>query len=74
MHRIIFVLTAVATAVHCYEWYCSLQKKSGPCNGHFIRYFYNKSRGSCSRFNYSGCGGNRNNFRSLKECQTICLT
>jgi hypothetical protein len=23
-------------------------------------------------FTYSGCGGNNNNFETLRECRTIC--
>lgn len=28
--------------------------------------------GKCSRFTYSGCGGNPNNFQSLASCQATC--
>ncbi|RUS85409.1 hypothetical protein EGW08_006800, partial [Elysia chlorotica] len=38
------------------------------------RYYYNSETGTCSRFRYSGCGGNSNSFRSASQCQSACAT
>ena len=27
----------------------------------------------CLKFNYSGCGGNENNYDSLLKCKDICM-
>nr|XP_025962880.1 papilin-like [Dromaius novaehollandiae] len=51
---------------------CSLRPVRGPCRGHLRRYFYNPLAKACQAFIYSGCGGNRNNFPSRRECQQAC--
>lgn len=54
---------------------CSLPSQRGSCNTNFnntIRYYFHSLQGECLLFVYSGCGGNRNNFRSKKECQKKC--
>lgn len=62
------VISSVKLAAACY-----LPKETGPCRGYFVRYFYNISTGRCQRFAYGGCQGNRNNFKSLGECNNYCL-
>lgn len=62
------VISSVNLAAACY-----LPKETGPCRGYFVRYFYNISTGRCQRFAYGGCQGNRNNFKSLGECNNYCL-
>ena len=62
------VISSVNLAAACY-----LPKETGPCRGYFVRYFYNISTGRCQRFAYGGCQGNRNNFKSLGECDNYCL-
>ncbi len=44
----------------------------GKCRGYFEKYFYNHESNLCEMFIYGGCGGNRNNFDSEKECQIEC--
>ncbi|KAK3084457.1 hypothetical protein FSP39_013863 [Pinctada imbricata] len=51
---------------------CSLPKVVGPCRAAFRRYFYNKKTGHCERFIYGGCGGNKNNFKTLQKCKETC--
>ncbi|XP_032301596.1 tissue factor pathway inhibitor isoform X3 [Coturnix japonica] len=51
---------------------CYHDKDPGICRGFFSRYFYNKETKKCELFMYGGCLGNRNNFRSLEECQATC--
>lgn len=36
------------------------------------RYFYNSTSGQCEQFIYGGCGGNKNNFESVNDCQVVC--
>ncbi|OBS81356.1 hypothetical protein A6R68_20458 [Neotoma lepida] len=40
-------------------------------SGH--RYYYNKMSSSCEPFIFSGCGGNRNNFKSKYLCEFYCI-
>ena len=46
----------------------------GDCQATRIRYFYNSNSSQCEEFEYSGCGGNLNNFQSLRQCITSCTT
>ncbi|XP_067842919.1 carboxypeptidase inhibitor SmCI-like [Heptranchias perlo] len=51
---------------------CRMGADVGPCRGLFYRYFYNKHTKRCERFIYGGCFGNKNNFRTEKDCQNVC--
>ncbi|NWX46474.1 TFPI1 inhibitor, partial [Steatornis caripensis] len=51
---------------------CMTPMDRGLCRAKELRYFYNYSTGRCHPFNYSGCGGNENNFTSRKSCLRIC--
>eukprot|EP01084_Bolivina_argentea_P299310 515916_1 len=51
---------------------CYLPKKTGSCRASFARYYYNSDTLECEQFNYGGCGGNKNNFKTLSECNKIC--
>jgi len=45
---------------------------AGPCDGPIIiRWTYTEGRG-CWKFNYGGCGGNSNNFKTKKQCIVAC--
>lgn len=46
---------------------------AGGCTGIFMRYAYDRHTGECKQFPYSGCGGNGNNFASLRDCKKRCL-
>ncbi|XP_078394883.1 tissue factor pathway inhibitor 2-like [Cetorhinus maximus] len=52
--------------------FCIKPKDRGLCAADILRFYFNEERGSCETFSYSGCGGNNNNFVSLKICQKIC--
>ncbi|XP_069957540.1 kielin/chordin-like protein isoform X2 [Cherax quadricarinatus] len=51
---------------------CFLKADSGHCFGYFIKFTYNSASRQCKEFVYGGCGGNRNRFETLQECQTTC--
>uniref|UniRef100_G3MRG5 BPTI/Kunitz inhibitor domain-containing protein n=1 Tax=Amblyomma maculatum TaxID=34609 RepID=G3MRG5_AMBMU len=51
---------------------CRLPIDRGDCLSTDIRYGYNPACKACESFNYTGCGGNRNNFRSAHKCWTTC--
>uniref|UniRef100_A0A8B9BUV6 BPTI/Kunitz inhibitor domain-containing protein n=1 Tax=Anser brachyrhynchus TaxID=132585 RepID=A0A8B9BUV6_9AVES len=48
--------------------FCYLPSVCGNCKALFIRFFYNASSQRCEEFIYGGCGGNRNNFETKREC------
>lgn len=51
---------------------CTIGPETGPCRGHFVRFFHNGESGQCEEFVYGGCNGNGNNFKSAEECQAAC--
>lgn len=51
---------------------CSLPKDSGTCNNFTVNHFFDLEYGKCSRFWYSGCGGNDNRFETIEECEGVC--
>lgn len=51
---------------------CKLPNDSGPCSNNILKYYYNKDDKKCMKFNYGGCGGNKNNFNNLKLCKNKC--
>uniref|UniRef100_A0A1I8NJS8 Uncharacterized protein n=1 Tax=Musca domestica TaxID=7370 RepID=A0A1I8NJS8_MUSDO len=44
----------------------------GPCKKTIPSWSYDKKTGSCKFFNYGGCEGNSNRFKSLLDCKTKC--
>ena len=51
---------------------CSMPAESGDCAGRERRWAYDSRSGRCQPFEYGGCGGNDNNFASLRECLSSC--
>ncbi|XP_064632992.1 papilin-like isoform X2 [Lineus longissimus] len=51
---------------------CKLPKVVGRCKARLSRYYYNVRTGSCQRFFYGGCLGNRNNFKTKAACEKLC--
>lgn len=51
---------------------CSLTAVQGPCEALIERYFYNSNTSRCEKFYYGGCQGNRNNFKTIQECEDSC--
>merc|ERR1712096_344655 len=51
---------------------CNLPRLEGPCRSLFPKYYYSTRFGKCTKFNYSGCGGNSNNFATKKDCEERC--
>ncbi|KAM9669524.1 tissue factor pathway inhibitor isoform 1-T1 [Dama dama] len=59
-----------------FEYYgpswCLTPADRGLCQANVTRFYYNSVIGKCRPFNYSGCGGNENNFISKKACLRAC--
>ncbi|XP_059155177.1 kunitz-like toxin PcKuz3 [Physella acuta] len=51
---------------------CYQEMDPGPCQWMVPRWFFNMTIRLCDMFNYSGCGGNLNNFRTQGECSEKC--
>ncbi|XP_076119139.1 BPTI/Kunitz domain-containing protein-like [Alosa pseudoharengus] len=53
---------------------CVAPMDPGPCLALIPRWFHNAVTNKCEQFMYGGCLGNRNNYRSEKECTDTCLS
>merc|ERR1719369_1959431 len=54
------------------EEVCAQPAVQGNCKAKVNRFYFEPASGSCQKFVFGGCRGNRNNFRSLEECQEFC--
>ncbi|XP_048477814.1 carboxypeptidase inhibitor SmCI-like, partial [Plutella xylostella] len=52
---------------------CFLPPEPGRCKARKRRYYFDPTTGSCSSFNYGGCGGNGNRFKTINHCKNKCL-
>ncbi|XP_077538081.1 papilin-like isoform X3 [Haemaphysalis longicornis] len=52
--------------------FCFMASEAGPCRNMEVRWFYDKEDGVCREFYYGGCQGNRNRFRTHRECEEKC--
>eukprot|EP00062_Callorhinchus_milii_P013541 gi/632962134/ref/XP_007897141.1/ PREDICTED: WAP, Kazal, immunoglobulin, Kunitz and NTR domain-containing protein 2-like [Callorhinchus milii] len=43
------------------------------CANRHVRWFYERSKGTCSTFISGGCDGNRNQFETYEECRLSCM-
>ncbi|XP_011694985.1 PREDICTED: spondin-1 isoform X3 [Wasmannia auropunctata] len=58
------------------EKICNEPKKEGNCTHNQNinqRAYFDKKSGKCLPFLYIGCGGNRNNFPTVQDCQKVCI-
>ncbi|KHN72724.1 Papilin [Toxocara canis] len=55
-----------------YKQLCLLSIDRGACGGKQTRYAFNRQTSQCIPFEYTGCGGNLNNFQTLADCMATC--
>ncbi|XP_077192229.1 protease inhibitor 1-like isoform X4 [Paroedura picta] len=51
---------------------CSLPPYPGPCLALIRRWYFDWKTRRCEEFDYGGCRGNANNFKTRRECQLAC--
>ncbi|VDN53839.1 unnamed protein product [Dracunculus medinensis] len=51
---------------------CLLSVDPGACGGRQTRYAFNRQSNQCTPFQYTGCGGNLNNFNTMEDCMATC--
>ncbi|XP_059480274.1 papilin isoform X2 [Neocloeon triangulifer] len=52
--------------------FCMLPAEQGPCTQLKSKWFYDSSEGYCKEFQYGGCEGNHNRYRTKQECDQKC--
>ncbi|CAJ0928025.1 unnamed protein product, partial [Mesorhabditis belari] len=52
--------------------FCLTSRDPGPCNGKEKRFGYHPESDTCVEYEYGGCLGTLNNFKSLQRCTEIC--
>lgn len=57
---------------YCAPSWCLEPADSGLCKASERRFYYNSAIGKCRPFNYTGCGGNNNNFITRRDCLITC--
>ncbi|XP_062390150.1 tissue factor pathway inhibitor a [Sardina pilchardus] len=60
-------------SMHIFHHSCALKRDEGPCKAIIERYYFNIDTGFCESFDYGGCHGNDNNFRTLEDCENMCI-
>lgn len=51
---------------------CSQPVEVGPCRAAIPRWHYSTEERACKEFQYGGCSGNDNNFKTESECSQQC--
>lgn len=51
---------------------CQLPAEIGLCRALIPRFYYDAKKGICAKFNYGGCMGNENNFKTENDCMNKC--
>ncbi|CAD7669302.1 unnamed protein product [Nyctereutes procyonoides] len=52
---------------------CNYPPLFGTCKSVYTRFYYNTLTFVCEPFVFSGCGGNRNNFKQKYLCEKYCI-
>ncbi|XP_011180235.2 uncharacterized protein DDB_G0283357 [Zeugodacus cucurbitae] len=52
---------------------CLMPMDFGYCRAKVKRYYFDMRRMKCAMFYFGGCAGNVNNFKTLEECNRVCL-
>ncbi|KAK3097854.1 hypothetical protein FSP39_013843 [Pinctada imbricata] len=52
---------------------CVWPVEPGLCNFTVLRYYYDRFDEECRAFNYTGCGGNVNNYETIEACEEVAM-
>eukprot|EP00106_Octopus_bimaculoides_P008128 XP_014775570.1 PREDICTED: papilin-like [Octopus bimaculoides] len=51
---------------------CHLGVDAGACDDQFAMWYYDAQEGECKPFNYTGCYGNSNRYKTKQSCEALC--
>ncbi|CAI9744388.1 papilin-like isoform X2 [Octopus vulgaris] len=51
---------------------CHLGVDAGACDDQFVMWYYDAQEGECKQFNYTGCYGNSNRYKTKQSCEALC--
>ncbi|XP_070621421.1 thrombin inhibitor hemalin-like [Erythrolamprus reginae] len=57
-----------------WEEMCNHSPDVGRCRAEYHHFYFNTATGNCEEFIYSGCKGNKNNYRTWLRCRDTCLS
>jgi hypothetical protein len=66
------VISAFLNAICLIVEICQMPKDEGLCTGNNSRWYFDPQVEACLEFLYSGCRGNRNNFLTHDQCESVC--
>ncbi|XP_017471548.1 PREDICTED: kunitz-type serine protease inhibitor HCRG2-like [Rhagoletis zephyria] len=69
---LLVVLMNILAVKAASERVCYQPPVTGECRAAIRRYYFNPTVGRCLVFIYGGCGGNSNNFVTLRACVARC--
>uniref|UniRef100_A0A194AR93 Kunitz-type protease inhibitor 1d n=3 Tax=Micrurus TaxID=8634 RepID=A0A194AR93_9SAUR len=52
--------------------YCNLPPDRRICRRILREFYFKPDINTCSQFNYGGCEGNQNHFKTMRECNRVC--
>ncbi|XP_062612883.1 homeobox protein 5-like [Saccostrea cucullata] len=67
------VIFQISYAIGQLQPFCEDPADRGHCNKLELRYRFNEDSEYCETFLYGGCGGNKNNFKTVGECAKACV-
>ncbi|PRD26526.1 UNVERIFIED_CONTAM: Kunitz-type serine protease inhibitor taicotoxin [Trichonephila clavipes] len=69
---VFLISVIISTATGADNDFCSLPPNTGPCRAAMPRFYYDSHSNKCEKFLYGGCQGNKNNFKTIEDCQETC--
>ncbi|KAH7941306.1 hypothetical protein HPB49_011981 [Dermacentor silvarum] len=70
---VFLALLSTAYAAADFKLQCAEKADRGPCELDLPRWWYNMDAARCEVFNYGGCGGNANLYKTKQHCEETCM-
>lgn len=70
--NLIHVITIIQVCCPASGIPCEQELEIGTGGAILVRFYYDSTTRTCQQFQYSGLGGNENNFLTLRDCEARC--